>query len=433
MISRYEVPEISRIWSDQEKWRLFLTVELALLEALEESHEIPKGTRNAFSHIKINPERIQEIEKTTRHDVVAFCRSVAEQVTPEASRFFHYGVTSSDIIDTALALQVRDSLVWVRDCLEALEGTLEELVEATASTLCLGRSHGMAAEPMILGQKFLSYQQEFRRRRLDVESALENEITGQFSGAVGNHTILTPEIETLALAKLGLNVEPVSTQVIPRDRISKIVSIGALIASGIERLAVELRHLGRSEVGEVFEGFAEGQTGSSTMPHKRNPVSSENLCGIARVIRSHLNPSFENQILWHERDISHSSAERMILPDHFGLLVYAIRRLEGTLKGLQFDRARIAKNLEDQPAVFSSIILHALLQQNTCTREELYAVVQGCSLGAKNLESLITGIQNACSERKLNAQLPNFSLEAVREFYGERFALVRARAKGAQV
>jgi adenylosuccinate lyase len=429
MINRYEVPAISNIWKDDERWRRLLMVEIALMEALEESHWIPSGCVAAFKTVKINSSRILEIEKDTRHDVVAFCNSITEQVEPKFSRFFHYGVTSSDIIDTALALQIRDSLRLVADSVKDVITTLEGIISRTSTLLSLGRSHGVAAEPMIFGQKFFSFQTEFIRRLSDVELLLENEITGQLSGAVGNYSILSPEVEVLALAKLGLHAEPVSTQVIPRDRIAKIISTGALLGCAIERVATEIRHLSRSEVGEVSEDFGSNQTGSSTMPHKRNPVSSENLCGIARMLRSHVSPANENTILWHERDISHSSVERMFLPDHFGLLVYGLQRLNQTLKYLRINEDRIGLNLRNSPGVFSSFLLHSLIEQNSCSRETIYKLVQTATFESKSIEETTSMIQARAKELGLNAKLEGLTLESLQEHYHLRFQEIISRFK----
>lgn len=272
MIPRYEVPAVSKIWSEDSRFKKMLEVELALLQAFEDEGSIPKGTAAAFSKVKINPERIHEIEALTRHDVIAFCSSITEQVEPTFARHFHFGVTSSDILDTALSLQLRDSLLIIVQDLNGLLAALDTQIEKTKNLLCLGRSHGMAAEPMVFAQKFLSFKAELARRLVDYKRTLAEELTGQFSGAVGNYSVITPKVELITLKKLNLPVETVSTQVLPRDRIAKIISIGALTASALERLAVELRHLHHSDISEVHEGFKPGQKGSSTMPHKKNPI-----------------------------------------------------------------------------------------------------------------------------------------------------------------
>ncbi|NDG83438.1 MAG: adenylosuccinate lyase [Proteobacteria bacterium] len=428
MINRYEIPAVSAIWNEESKFRRFLEVELALLKVWEESGRIPAGTVNAFSSAKIDPARIAVIENTTRHDVVAFCTSITEQVSSEHARFFHFGVTSSDIIDTALSLQIRESLLHVTKALEGLMTELDSKVRETGDLLCLGRSHGMAAEPMIFAQKFLSFRTEFARRLRDYRAALETEITGQLSGAVGNYSLVTPEFEARVLGKLGLKPEPVSSQVIPRDHIAKIVGIGALTGSAIERMAIELRHLHRSEVSEISEGFGRGQTGSSTMPHKKNPVASENVSGLARVLRSHEGIALENTLLWHERDISHSSAERLYLPDHFGLLVYALERMTKTLSNLEIHRNNIEEHVKGNHRIFSSLLLHTLIEQNTCTRETLYALVQSAAFQSHDLEGMIDAIRKSAARHSIRAELDGISFETLKAHYSRQFASVCERA-----
>jgi adenylosuccinate lyase len=429
MIPRYEIKEMSQIWSDQKRFETFLKVELSLLKALEKKSKIPTGTAKAFESVSINPVRIQEIEEVTRHDVIAFCTSITEQVDPQLARFFHFGVTSSDILDTALSLQIRESLLIIKKDLLSLLAALNEQVEKSKDLLCIGRSHGMFAEPMIFAQKFLSFHQEFSRRLNDYENILENEITGQLSGAVGNYTILDTEIEALTLNDLGLKTESVSTQVIPRDHLAKIISNGALLASGLERMAVEFRLLHHSDVSEVHEGFKKGQKGSSTMPHKKNPISSENISGLSRLIRSHLEVALQNNVLWHERDISHSSNERLYLPDHFGLVAYALRRMTSTVRDLELHREEIeAKALENFSAL-SSYLLHEMILINSTTREDLYAFVQEATFSAKSSEEFFAWIKIKAQEKgyKLPVLLKHKELK---NHYVKRFEEVLKRIKG---
>ncbi len=386
MIPRYDAPEISDIWNDYNKFKTYLDVELALIEALE-GRRIPQGISLAIKEkAKIDPERVAEIERTTRHDVIAFCTSITENLPKDVSKYFHFGCTSSDIIDTATTLQIKKSVTLISKQLKKLLQSLEDKAEDTKHLICMGRSHGMNAEPMSFGTKFLSFYAELERRYKDLNDFIENDLTGQLSGAVGNYTVLTPEIEQIALEKLELKVEPVSSQVIPRDRILKLVSITSMIASAIERVAVEIRHLHHSDIAEVYEGFAKGQKGSSTMPHKKNPISGENLSGLARVIRSHLIIAHENNMLWHERDISHSSAERMFLPDNLGLTFYALRRLTSTIDNLVVNSDHIQSKVFDNFNYLSSYVLHRLIEENRHTREELYQVVQEASFKAKNVQ-----------------------------------------------
>lgn len=430
MISRYEVKEISAIWTEEERYRYFFLVEIALLKALETKKVIPAGVAKAFEPAVIRADRVREIEATTRHDVIAFCSSITEQVKPEFARWFHFGVTSSDILDTALTLQIRESLKFVTGSLEKLVQALDQKINQTQDLLALGRSHGMAAEPMVFAQKFLSSRMELARRLADFQAAAKTELTGQLSGAVGNYTVITPEIEALALKELGLTVEAVSTQVIPRDRIAKIIALGALTASALERLAVEIRHLHHSDIAEVHEGFKAGQKGSSTMPHKKNPISSENISGLARLIKSHLPLALENNVLWHERDISHSSAERLYLPDHFGLLVYTLNRMTSTIADLEIHRDAIEAKVDKNFTTLSSYILHSLIQENAVPREELYAIVQAASFEAKTLNELVSRVSQQVKDKSLQWKAGDLSWDQIKRGYKERFQEVLKRCRG---
>ena len=429
MISRYEVKEVSQIWTEESRYRHFLAVEIALLKALEEKKMIPSGVSAAFKNVSIRPDRVREIEETTRHDVIAFCTSITEQVQPEHARYFHFGVTSSDILDTALTLQIRESLTLVVSALNDLLSALDHQIDRTKDLLSMGRSHGMAAEPMVFAQKFLSSRAEVARRLHDYQEAIKTEMTGQLSGAVGNYTVITPEIEAIALKSISLEIEAVSTQVIPRDRIAKIVSIGALTASALERLAVEIRHLHHSDIAEVHEGFKPGQKGSSTMPHKKNPISAENISGLARVIKSHAPMALENNVLWHERDISHSSSERLYLPDHFGLLVYGLKRMAGTIRDLEVHREHVQSKVDRNFTTLSSYILHSLIQENPVPREELYAIVQAASFESASLDDLVKQIQTRLTQKGLKWNASGLNWDKIRKTYFERFEAVLKRSK----
>ena len=362
MIPRYQKKAISELWSDSAKWQACLEVELAILKALEESGKIPAGISGQIGDkAVVDTSRIVEIEKQTRHDVIAFCTSITEKLPPEVAKYFHFGVTSSDILDSATTLQIKRSLDEIFPLFRHLLETLHQRALEMKDVICLGRSHGMFAEPMSFGQKLLGHYNEFSRRYLDLRDFYKRELTVQFSGAVGSYAILSPGEEETAAANLGVAVEPLSTQVIPRDRIAKMVHIHALIASAIERLAVEIRHLHRSDVGELHEGMRPGQKGSSTMPHKKNPIASENLTGMARLLRSHATIAGENIVLWHERDISHSSAERLYLPDNLGILYYALERLEDMARHLVFHREVIEDKVKNQYNYLSSYYLHCLI------------------------------------------------------------------------
>jgi adenylosuccinate lyase len=404
MIPRYNVEDIAHLWSDTTKWALFLEVELAIIQAREgtNSSDIPLGTAFAIKQqVHLNLSRIEEIEQVVKHDVIAFCSSITEQLPPSLARYFHYGVTSSDIIDTSLMLQIKKSMSVIQKDLKTLLGVLKTLSWRMKDWPCMGRSHGMYAEPMSFGQKWLSFYAEFYRRYQDYEQ-VKKECRGQYSGSVGNYTFLNLSEEKKALDLLGLDAEPLSTQVIPRDRIAKILLSGSLLAAAIERLSVEIRHLHRSEVFELYEGFEKGQKGSSIMPHKKNPIAAENLCGIARVIKSHGTIALENCILWHERDISHSSAERLMLPDHFGLLSYGLRRLCKTLNNCVFQQDTIIKRAMDQKECLSAYFLHVILKQvPETTREEVYAWIQDLAFSStlKTRKELVTTIRQTCEKK----------------------------------
>lgn len=427
MIERYEKKEISEIWTDHFKFQKFLDVEVALLETLEEAGMIKEKVSSKARNAKIDTARIYEIEKETRHDVIAFCTSITEQLSVNEGKFFHFGVTSSDIIDTSLTLQIKASLEVILPRLKKLNESLEKKASEFKDQICMGRSHGIWAEPMSFGQKLLGHYAEFKRRDDDLENFMKTELTGQFSGAVGNYTILTPEIEEKTLTKLGLNVESVSTQVIPRDRIAKLVSIFSLYACAVERLCIEIRHLQHSDVSEVFEGFAKGQKGSSTMPHKKNPISAENLSGIARVLRSHMSMAMDNTLLWHERDISHSSSERMYLPDAFGLVLYSIDRLCSTVDNLVVDTEIMENKVASTFKHLSSLVLHKLIEVSENTREDLYKIVQKASFEATDRENFYNILKDSFTNQQELEVLTHLSSLSEIETFGKHTSSVFSR------
>ena len=422
MISRYEIEDISRIWSEEEKFNYYLKVEIAHLRTLEEEGFVVSGTADKLAKAIINPERISEIEKVTNHDVIAFCSSITEQFPSEDGRFFHFGITSSDIIDTAHSLMIRESMLIIEKDLISLQQVLRRRAEETSDLLCIGRSHGISAEAMIFGQKFLSFEAELNRRMKDWKDAC-SELSGQLSGALGNYTVITPEQEEKTLNRLGLNIEKVSTQVIPRDHYAKMVSIGSLIASLFERMAVEFRLLQHSDIDEVREGFSKGQKGSSTMPHKKNPISSENITGLARLLRSHLTPLLENCALWHERDLSHSSVERMILPDHFGILAYSTRRMKNIVDHLVIDRQKIESKVLSNEKIFSSYVLHRLILMNAhVKREDLYELVQSVFFQSSNKDELKKNFDESLDSKNLKHDISKWlDIEQLRSLYQVQF------------
>jgi adenylosuccinate lyase len=406
MISRYNQADVASLWTEESKFHYFYKVELALLETWEEFGVAPAGTKKVYDlKVKINPDRVHELEKITHHDVIAFCTSVTEQIPEEQGKWFHFGCTSSDVIDTALSLQMKDSLSLVLAEYKPVLQELKNLAQKTKHLVTIGRSHGMYAEPMSFGQKFLLAYAEFSRRYRELEEFMD-EFTGQMSGAVGSYTVITPQLEETVMRKLQLKVEPLSTQVINRDYHAKLVSLFALWADALERFEIEIRHLHRSDVAEVAEGFSPGQKGSSTMPHKKNPIAAENLCGIARVIRSYQSMAHENTLLWHERDISHSSAERIYLPELFNLAVYALRRLKTQLTRLEIHEDRIKTRAEESYHALSSYYLHTLLPHWPGSREQLYAVIQACSFKAKNAGDFQNLIKSELTQKQLEKHLP---------------------------
>jgi adenylosuccinate lyase len=378
MINRYEIQEISKIWTEKSRFYYFLKVETSLLKETLNELEINHDNISKIDDAKIDIDRIKEIEKTVQHDVVAFCSSITEQFPEDKiiQKLFHFGVTSSDIIDTAISLQIKDSLQITLNYLDSFLKSLKNKCVEHKNDLCLGRSHGMYAEPMSLGQKLLGHYTEIHRRKIDLESFLLNDLTGMISGAIGNYTLVNKSLEKKVLTSLGLKNEPVSTQVIPRDRYVKLTQIITLLASGLERFAIEIRHLHRSEIKEFSEGFVKGQKGSSTMPHKKNPISSENITGISRVIKSYSQIALENNTLWHERDISHSSAERIYLPDMFGLICYSLKRFDSTIENLVVHKGKMLERVKENKEYLSSFILHFLLKETSLTRDQLYPIVQ---------------------------------------------------------
>lgn len=382
MIPRYALPEMSALWTDSQKYAVWLQVELAACEAMEAAGMVPKGVASFIKRkVKINPERIAEIESVTKHDVIAFLESIAEQAG-EKARFLHTGLTSSDILDTGLALQLVKAMGIILEDVDELLQVLQDRALEHRETIMVGRSHGIHGEPISFGLKIAVWYEEFSRHRERLLAAGDGIAVGKLSGAMGTFAHLPPRIEKAVCAKLGLKPAPVSTQIIQRDRHAALLSALALLASSIENVATEIRHLQRTEVLEVEEYFSPGQKGSSAMPHKRNPVGSENLCGLARVIRGHSVAAMENITLWHERDISHSSVERIIIPDSTILIDYMLARLTTLMKNLVVYPSRMLKNLETTGGlVYSQRLLLALVDQGV-ERKTAYEAVQRNAMAA---------------------------------------------------
>ncbi|MBP2307904.1 adenylosuccinate lyase [Azospirillum melinis] len=376
MIPRYTRHEMARIWEPENRFRIWFEIEAHACDAQAELGVIPKEAAKAvWERGKWEIDRIDEIERETRHDVIAFLTNLAEYVGPEA-RFVHQGMTSSDVLDTCLAVQLTQAADLLLADMDALLAALKRRAYEHKNTVTIGRSHGIHAEPTTFGLKLAGHYAAFARGRERLVQARQDIATCAISGAVGTFANIDPRVEEHVAAKLGLSVEPVSTQVIPRDRHAFFFSVLGVIASSVENLATEIRHLQRTEVREAEEYFHPGQKGSSAMPHKRNPVLSENLTGLARIVRSAVVPALENVTLWHERDISHSSVERMIGPDATVTLDFALVRLTGMMEKLVVYPERMQKNLDDLGGlVFSQRVLLALTQAGM-SREDSYKAVQ---------------------------------------------------------
>lgn len=377
MITRYSRKEIADIWDINTKFKYYLQVELAVLSAY---NQIGNVSDEALQHIvstaKFSVERIEEIEKEVKHDVIAFLTNVNENVGEKYSNLIHKGLTSSDVIDTALALQIKDSARIVLNDLDNVIQTLKELAIKHKNTVCIGRSHGIGAEVITFGFKVLNHLDMIERAKCRFEYALKDCLKGQISGPVGTYSNISPEIEKITCEILGLEPAKISTQVIARDVHSNLIISLALIGSAIENIATEIRHLQRWEVCEVEEGFSKGQKGSSAMPHKKNPVGSENLTGLARVLRGNSIASMEDIVLWHERDISHSSVERIIFPDSFILVDYMLNRLNGILNNLVVKPINMLTNINKYGGIIYSQACLLKLTEKGKTREEAYDIVQ---------------------------------------------------------
>jgi adenylosuccinate lyase len=368
---------MAKVWSEETKLARWLDVELAALDGWAEVGVVPAETVREIRERALPPapERVAELERETQHDVAAFVDAVASELGP-AGRFFHYGLTSSDVVDTALSLQVRDAGALL---VEGLERALQAVVaraEEHRETLIMGRTHGVHAEPTTFGLKLAGWAFELDRGRARLARGLEGLRVGKLSGAVGNYAAVDPEVERVACERLALEPEPVSTQILQRDRHAELLSTLALLAASLEKFALEIRHLARTEVDEVAEPFGRGQKGSSAMPHKRNPIVAERICGLARVVRSAAHVGLENVALWHERDISHSSAERIVFPDAFLALDYMLDRFASLMEGLVVRADRMRRNIDaSQGLFFSQRVLLALVDSGL-ERGEAYRLVQ---------------------------------------------------------
>ncbi|MBI2389921.1 MAG: adenylosuccinate lyase [Deltaproteobacteria bacterium] len=377
MIPRYTPKDMAALWSPARRYEIWLEVELAGCEAMERAGLVPGGTaaRIRAKNPAIDVERVDEIERTVKHDVIAFLTHVEEQVGEDA-RWLHRGMTSSDVLDTSLAIQLRDAMDAMLPRLDRALAALAKRAREHAHTPMIGRSHGIHAEPITFGLALAGHHAELARGRSRVQVAREEIAVGKIAGAVGTYAHLTPAIEADALGRLGLRPETVSTQVVARDRHAAMFSAMAVVAAGVERLATNVRHWQRTEVLEAEEAFTAGQKGSSAMPHKRNPILSENLCGLARVVRAAVIPALEDVALWHERDISHSSVERMIAPDATTTLAFMLDRTASLIEGLVVYDQNLRKNLERTGGLFFSEGVLLALVEKGIARQEAYVWVQ---------------------------------------------------------
>ncbi|HOV28832.1 MAG TPA: adenylosuccinate lyase [Synergistales bacterium] len=395
MIERYETEEMKRIWSDENRFQKWLEVELAVCEAWTEEGKIPAEAMDTIrKRAGFDMQRIAEIESSTHHDVIAFVTSVAEKIGPEG-RFIHLGLTSSDVVDTAGSLLILEALAVLTETLKSFSGLVLEKAREYRHIPCVGRTHGIHGEPTTFGLKLLNWHSQLLRDLERLELANKHIRAGKISGAVGTYAHCPPQIEEKVCSKLGLQRAAVSNQILQRDRHAEVLTAIAILGSTMERIATEIRHLQRTEVLEAAEPFSKGQKGSSAMPHKRNPILSERVCGMARLLRGYALASMENIALWHERDISHSSVERVAWPDAFHLAHYSLKTLMRILAGLQVDPGRMAGNLEmTRGLLFSQRVLLFLIEEMGVSREEAYAIVQEnamrCWAGEGHLRDLLS-------------------------------------------
>ena len=388
MIKRYSRKELTDIWSEENKYKIWLNVEIASAEAMEKIGQIPKGVASIVKKkAKINVKRIHQIESQVKHDVIAFLTSITEKAGSKA-RYLHLGMTSSDVVDTSFNIQlIQSGKIILKDIDEILK-VLKKKAKKYKFTPCMGRSHGIHAEPITFGLKLASYYEEFKRNRNRLKIAIDEVSTCAISGAVGTFANINPKVERHVAKKLNLKVEPISTQIIPRDRHAVYFSILGIIAGSIERVAIEIRHLQRTEVYELQEYFSKNQKGSSAMPHKKNPILSENLTGLSRMVRSAVLPALENIALWHERDISHSSVERNIGPDANITIDFALTRLTNILDNMIIYPKRMMKNLSITHGLIFSQEIMLELTKSGFSREKSYKIVQNYAKKclAKNLD-----------------------------------------------
>ena len=410
MIERYTPPEIGKIWSDDEKFKRFLKIEALLCEALEKAKKIPPGVSKAFDEVKISSQKIRKIEEKTHHDIIAFLKHISGQLKDKA-QYLHLGITSSDLLDTTLAWQIKDVTGII---LEDLDLVLEEVKKKTLKykdTLCIARTHGVHAEIYSFGLKFLYLYNDLMEERRILAESLSYVACGKISGAVGTFAYFQPKVEDYICKKIGISRANISTQIVSRERIAYYLFILSLIGSTLERFATEIRHLHRNEVDEVKEPFYKGQKGSSAMPHKQNPIICERICGLARILRANTIAASENINLWHERDISHSSAERVILPDSTSALDYILKKFKEVIKNLKVKPENMLRNLElNRGIVYSQKVLIKLMDKGL-SRMKAYDIVQRIALEVVNKNSNFR--EEALADKKIRKFLKKAEIEEI--------------------
>jgi adenylosuccinate lyase len=421
MIPRYATPSMTAIWSDEARWGAALKVELAVLDAQAAVGQVPVDAVTVIrAKARVDIARINELERTTDHDVVAFVNQLAESVGPEG-RWIHHGLTSSDVVDTALALQMREAAALIDAGLATLLATIIRRAREERDTIMIGRTHGMHAEPTTMGAKMANWAFEVARSRERISLAAAEAATGKISGPVGTYSQINPEIERAALAALGLRADQASTQIVQRDRHAAFVAAIAIAGGTLERIATEIRHLQRSEVDEMREPFRSGQAGSSAMPQKRNPIKSERIAGLARLLRGYAAAAMENQPLWHERDISHSSAERILLPDATSLLAFMVESLNGIIDGAEIRREQMQRNLDAGLGLHAASRLLTALVEAGAQREAAYRLVQEASTKARERSTQLRTIVDETPEIR-----DALSAAATSELFDERATIARA-------
>tara|TARA_Y100000590_G_scaffold417979_1_gene518240 strand:+ start:6111 stop:7403 length:1293 start_codon:yes stop_codon:yes gene_type:complete len=414
MIERYSRKEAKKIWEDQNKYQIWLDIEIAAAQAMEKINAIPKGVSTKIKkRAKINVKRIHNIESRVKHDVIAFLTSISERVGVEG-KFLHKGMTSSDILDTCFNIQLAQSGKIIKNDIIEILKVLKKKSFKYKNTICIGRSHGIHAEPITFGLKLASFYEEFKRNKKRLERAIDEISTCAISGAVGTFANIDPRIESIVAKKLNLKIEPISTQIIPRDRHAYFFSILGIIAGSIERISTEIRNLQKTELQEVEEFFDKKQKGSSAMPHKRNPILSENLTGLSRMIRSYVAPALENISLWHERDISHSSVERNIGPDSTITLDFALNRLKNILENMNVYPKKMLKNLNITNGVIFSQRVMLELTNYGFSREKAYELVQ--KNAQKSWKKNISLYESLSKDSLINKKISNRNLAKMFDF-----------------